>query len=206
MNHLISIICLLFISSTMFAQSADVQVDSDEINEWIEQSIEADEFFENQKEFLNAEMKDFQEHKHDVNRVYDLGRALHQGLQKALQSEKNVYRPATYNLIEKAEELYLAAIASYPKFGRANAMLGMLYNQQKEYNSSPKYLEVALGMEEGSEDWMVAANQYLLSGAETGNAHEQSYQEVYKKFKRHAPHSSQSYYQKMADLYVPYFE
>ncbi len=206
MNQFISITCLLFISLFSFAQSTAVEIDADQLNTWIQQSIDAGEFYENQKEFVAAELKDFQEHQDDANRVYDLGRALHQGLQQALQSEKNVYRPATYSLIEKAEELYLAAIASYPGFGRANAMLGMLYNQQYEYDSSPKYLEVALGMEEGSEDWMVAANQYLLAGAETGHAQEPSYQKVYKQFKQHAPMSSQSYYQKMADLYVPYFE
>ncbi len=206
MKQIISIACCLFLSISAIGQSAEVQVDPDELNKWIEESIKADEFYENQKEFIAAELKDYQEHSDDANRLYDLGRALHQGLQKAFQSEKNVYRPASYSLIEKAEELYLAAIDQFPDFGRANAMLGMLYNQQKEYDSSPKYLEKALGMEEGSDDWMIAANQYLLSGAETGKAHEPSYQKVYKKFKKHAPNSSQSYYQKMADLYAPYYE
>ncbi len=194
----------LFISSFQIVVAQEVK--PDKINQWISQSIKTGDFYENQKEFVASELKDYIQDSENPNAIYDLARALHQGLQKGLQQQKNVYAPSSYNLFELAEELYLAAIKKSPKFGRANAMLGLLYNQQKEYDKSSPYLEVALGMQEGSEDWLVAANQYLFSGAEMGNTTKASYQEVYKKFKKYAPKSSQSYYQKMAELYKSYYE
>lgn len=111
-------------------------------------------------------------------------------------------------IAEEAEQAYLGAIDLYKNHGRANIMLGLLYNQQGKYVQSERYLEVGLELEEGGEDWMVAANQYLLAGAYTYNTDEEKYQAVYEKFKKyaHTKIKDGAYYKKMAVLYVSYYE
>ena len=109
----------------------------------------------------------------------------------------------------EAEKSYGYAIDQCDCDGRANIMLGLLYNQQGNYYASELFfLEKGLQLKEGRDDWMVAANQYLLAGAYTYNTDTPEYQVVYAKFKEHVKNNqkNKAYYLKMAGMYKPYYE
>ncbi len=145
----------------------------------------------------------------DSNSIFNYGLSLTTALQPGLASAtENPLTNGGRQIADEAEKAYKAAIALFAKHGRANIMLGLLYNQLGSYLQSEPYLEVGLQLEEGGEDWMVAANQYLLAGAYTYNTDEEKYQAVYKKFKEYAHTDIKDgpYYKKMAVLYVSYYE
>ncbi len=87
-------------------------------------------------------------------------------------------------------------------------MLRLLYNQHGKYFLSEPHLEKGLKLEEGEEDWMLAANQYLLAGAYTYKTDDEKYLNIYELFKKYAQTVTKDapYYKKMAGLYVGYYE
>ncbi len=148
-------------------------------------------------------------HLEDSNAVFNYGLSLTTALQPGLAAAtENPLSEDGQKIADEAERAYKAAIALFAKHGRANIMLGLLYNQLGRYMYSESYLKVGLQLEEGGEDWMVAANQYLLAGAYTYNTDEEKYQQVYAKFKEYAHTDIKDgpYYKKMAVLYVSYYE
>lgn len=148
-------------------------------------------------------------HLEDSNSIFNYGLSLTTALQPGLASAtEKPLSDGGNQIANEAEKAYRAAIDLFAKHGRANIMLGLLYNQLGKYMYSESYLEVGLQLEEGGEDWMVAANQYLLAGAYTYNTDEEKYQTVYKKFKEYAHTDIKDgpYYKKMAVLYVSYYE
>lgn len=142
----------------------------------------------------------------DPNEVYNLGRAIQEALQPGFKLQGHTFTNAALQLMIQSELAYRYAITNCECHGRANIMLGMLYNQQNKYSFSEPYLEKGLKLDEGSDDWMIAANQYLLAGAYTSKTKVQKYINVYKKFKVHAQTHTNPYYKKMANLYIPYYE
>lgn len=199
---------------TLLAQLAISQTDfkpvaKETLDQWISEAREKNEIATQHLPKFREEHEDVLSEPDDSNRIFDYGRILTMLLQPALNTAtENPMSKSANKIAEEAESAYLGAIELYKKHGRANIMLGLLYNQQGKYMQSEPYLEVGMALEEGGEDWMVAANQYLLAGAYTYNTEEEKYQEVYKKFKKYA-HSDVKdgpYYKKMAVLYVSYYE
>lgn len=202
----------LFILTTQFAmaQATFVPAEKELLDTWIAEANEKGEIDSKQLEKLDAEHADVLSAPKSTNRVFDYGRILTIALQPGLASatEKEL-SGAAQKIVDEAEKAYRNAISNCDCHGRANIMLGLLYNQQGKYFISEPYLEKGLELKEGGEDWMVAANQYLLAGAYTYNTEEDKYQEVYKKYKNYAHQpdiKDGAYYLKMANLYVAYYE
>jgi len=201
------VIAFILVSQIMIGQSSFEPVAKKTLDKWITEARETNEIATQHLPKFREEHDDVLKEPEDANRIFDYGRILTMLLQPALGTENPMGKSAN-KIAEEAERAYLGAIAKYKKHGRANIMLGLLYNQQGKYTFSEPYLEVGMELEEGGEDWMVAANQYLLAGAYTYNTEEEKYQDVYKKFKKYA-HSEVKdgpYYKKMAVLYVSYYE
>lgn len=158
---------------------------------------------------MDAEYTDVIENPNDPNRIFDYGRILKVVLQPGLATatEKELSE-AGKKIAAEAEQAYRDAIQNCECHGRANIMLGLLYNQQGKYFISESYLEKGLQLPEGDEDWMVAANQYLITGAYTYSTDDEKFQKVYQLFKKYANTAIKdaAYYQKMAGLYVSYYE
>lgn len=145
----------------------------------------------------------------NLNVVYDYARILTIALQPGLNYaiEKELSTSAKY-LVEESEKAYLEVILKNRNHGRANIMLGTLYNQQGKYSIAESFLEKGMELKEGSADWMIAANQYLLGGAESKKTNTNKFQKVYKLFKKHVPllTRNKAYYQNMAKAYVSFYE
>ncbi|QWX83032.1 hypothetical protein H0I23_11235 [Cellulophaga sp. HaHaR_3_176] len=202
----------LFILTTQIAiaQVTFIPAEKKLLDTWISEASENGEVDSKQLEKLEAEYADVLAQPESSNRVFDYGRILTIALQPGLAtaSEKEL-SGAGQKIIDEAEKAYRNAISNCECHGRANIMLGLLYNQQGKYFISGPYLEKGLELEEGEEDWMIAANQYLLAGAYTYNTEEKKYQEVYEKYKKfaHQPDIKDAlYYLKMANLYEAYYE
>ncbi|KPM32536.1 Hypothetical protein I595_954 [Croceitalea dokdonensis DOKDO 023] len=205
----LTLIFLAIIAKTAVAQTSFKPVEKETLDQWITEAREKNEIATQHLPKFRKEHADVLKEPEDANRIFDYGRVLTMLLQPALSTAtENPMSKSANKIAEEAEQAYLGAIDLYKNHGRANIMLGLLYNQQGKYTYSEKYLEVGLQLEEGGEDWMVAANQYLLAGAYTYNTDEEKYQAVYKKFKEyaHANIKDGAYYKKMAVLYVSYYE
>ncbi|SMC65138.1 hypothetical protein [Cellulophaga tyrosinoxydans] len=201
----------LALFSAVFA-NAQLQykpTDKTTLDGWIAEAKEHNEIDISQLQKLDAEYNDVVVNPDDPNRVFDYGRILTAVLQPGLATatEKEL-SDAGKKIAAESEEAYRDAIRDCDCHGRANIMLGLLYNQQGKYFLSEPYLEKGLELPEGGEDWMVAANQYLLTGAYTYNTTEEKYQKIYVLFKKFAQSVTKDadYYQKMAGLYVSYYE
>uniref|UniRef100_UPI0040494798 hypothetical protein n=1 Tax=Flavobacterium sp. TaxID=239 RepID=UPI0040494798 len=201
----------LALISAVFA-NAQLQykpIDKTTLDGWIAEAKEHNEIDISQLQKLDAEYNDVVVNPDDPNRVFDYGRILTAVLQPGLATatEKEL-SDAGKKIAAESEEAYRDAIRDCDCHGRANIMLGLLYNQQGKYFLSEPYLEKGLELPEGGEDWMVAANQYLLTGAYTYNTTEEKYQKIYVLFKKFAQSVTKDadYYQKMAGLYVSYYE
>ncbi|QXP54159.1 hypothetical protein H0I25_05615 [Cellulophaga sp. HaHa_2_95] len=199
----------LFITPFAMAQATFVPVEKERLDTWLTEAKENGEVDTKQLEKLDAEYADVLTTPASTNRIFDYGRILTIALQPGLASasEKEL-SGAGQKIVDEAEKAYRNAISNCDCHGRANIMLGLLYNQQGKYYISEPYLEKGLELEEGGEDWMIAANQYLLAGAYTYNTAEEKYVKVYELFKKYAKTVSKdaAYYQKMAGLYVSYYE
>lgn len=204
----------LFFLALISAVFANAQLqykptDKTTLDGWIAEAKEHNEIDISQLQKLDAEYIDVVVNPDDPNRVFDYGRILTAVLQPGLATatEKEL-SDAGKKIAAESEEAYRDAIRDCDCHGRANIMLGLLYNQQGKYFLSEPYLEKGLELPEGGEDWMVAANQYLLTGAYTYNTTEEKYQKIYVLFKKFAQSVTKDadYYQKMAGLYVSYYE
>lgn len=200
---------ILFSSAYSNAQLQYKPTDKTTLDGWIAEAKEHNEIDISQLQKLDAEYNDVVVNPDDPNRVFDYGRILTAVLQPGLATatEKEL-SDAGKKIAAESEEAYRDAIRDCDCHGRANIMLGLLYNQQGKYFLSEPYLEKGLELPEGGEDWMVAANQYLLTGAYTYNTTEEKYQKIYVLFKKFAQSVTKDaeYYQKMAGLYVSYYE
>lgn len=200
---------ILTLFSTLFMNAQYQPTAKTTLDSWIAEAQTNNEVDAKQLPKLDAEYKDVIENPNDPNRIFDYGRILTAVLQPGLgtATEKELSASGK-KIVAEAEEAYRAAIQDCECHGRANIMLGLLYNQQGKYFISESHLEIGLQLTEGGEDWMVAANQYLLAGAYTYNTTEEKYQKVYELFKKYAQTVTKdaAYYQKMAGLYVSYYE
>jgi len=142
----------------------------------------------------------------DSNHVYNFGRIIAAAIQPGFSLQGHTFSKGVLQLMMQAELAYRYAIKNCNCHGRANIMLGMLYNDQQKYDFAEPYLEKGLELKEGSNDWMVAANQYILAGAYSKKSKKKKYLKVYKLFKTLAPKHSNSYYKRMATMYIPYYE
>lgn len=203
------LIVILFINSLGYAQLEYQPVAKSTLDTWVTQAQENNEIDTKQLQKLDDEYKDVVNHPEDPNRVFDYGLILTTTLQPGLATatEKELSE-AGKKIAAEAEQAYRDAIQECDCHGRANIMLGLLYNQQGKYFISEPYLEKGLLLPEGGEDWMVAANQYLITGAYTYSTDDEKYQKVYQLFKKYANTAIKdaTYYQKMAGLYVSYYE
>ncbi|WP_396635533.1 hypothetical protein [Maribacter sp. R77961] len=206
----VGIVIIVLIAQLAGAQSNFKPIEKETLDQWINQARETNEIATQHLPKFREEHEDALQEPDDANRIFDYGRILTILIQPALATAtENPMSKSANKIAEEAERAYLGAIAKYKKHGRANIMLGLLYNQQGKYMFSEPYLEVGMELEEGGEDWMVAANQYLLAGAYTYSTKEDKYQEVYIKFRKYAKTDGikdGSYYLKMAVLYVSYYE
>lgn len=200
---------ILTFFSTVFMNAQYKPTDKNTLDTWIAEAQTNNEIDTNQLQKLDAEYTDVIENPNDPNRIFDYGRILTVVLQPGLATatEKELSE-AGKKIAAEAEQAYRDAIQNCECHGRANIMLGLLYNQQGKYFISESYLEKGLQLPEGDEDWMVAANQYLITGAYTYSTDDEKYQKVYQLFKKYANTAIKdaAYYQKMAGLYVSYYE
>lgn len=179
------------------------------LDEWIAGAQSSQEVDASQLKKLDGDYKDVIEQPKNANAVFDYGRILTAIMQPGLgKTEQKPLSPSGKKIIAEAEKAYRDAIQRCECHGRANIMLGLLYNQQGKYYISEPHLEKGLKLKEGGEDWMIAANQYLLAGAYTHNTETKKYLKVYDQFKQYAPTVAKNgaYYRKMAGLYVSYYE
>ncbi|WP_430907658.1 hypothetical protein [Maribacter sp. 2-571] len=201
---------LLLICQILFAQTSFTPVAKTQLDTWLTTAKATSEVNANAVPNLYGNHGLALKNLEDSNSIFNYGLSLTTALQPGLATAtENPLSDGGHQIANEAEQAYLGAIALFSKHGRANIMLGLLYNQLGKYMQSEPYLEVGLQLEEGGEDWMVAANQYLLAGAYTYNTDELKYQDVYKKFKQYAHTSgikNGPYYLKMAVLYVSYYE
>lgn len=178
--------------------------------QYIKTAESHDEVNSSQLDKFSSEYDEVIKSSKDANVVYDYGRILTVLLQPGLSkiASKVELSEDAKKIISDAEKAYRYAISNCECHGRANIMLGLLYNQQGKYFISESYLEEGLKLEKGSDDWMIAANQYLLAGAYTYNTDNEKYIAVYNSFKKFTPTivKDKAYYQKMAKLYVSYYE
>ncbi len=205
----VTLFTIVLITQIAISQVDFKPIEKETLDEWISQAREKNEIATQHLPKFREEQQDVLDEPEDSNRRFDYGRILTILLQPALSTAtENPMSKSANKIAEEAERAYLGAIEKYEKHGRANIMLGLLYNQRGNYMQSEMYLEVGLQLEEGGEDWMVAANQYLLAGAYTYSTEEEKYQNVYKKFKEYANTDIKDapYYKKMAVLYVSYYE
>ncbi|MBO0590502.1 hypothetical protein I2486_03695 [Cellulophaga sp. E16_2] len=203
------LLSIFMVGTTVHAQEAYLPVKKEILDIWIVEAQEANEIDASQLENLEDEYNELITKPESPNRVFDYGRILTIMLQPGLTmaAEKEL-SGAGQKIVDEAERAYRTAVSACECHGRANIMLGLLYNQQGKYGISESYLEKGLELNEGGSDWMIAANQYLLAGAYTNNMTEEKYLKVYQLFKEYAETATKdvSYYQKMAGLYVSYYE
>ena len=208
MKKLIILILLLY-TKQFYGQKDFKPVKLKQLNEWITVAKNKSEINPNAVPNLHDNHELALKNLDDSNALFNYGLSLTTVLQPGLaKATENPMSAGAKSITDEAESAYKAAIELFSGHGRANIMLGMLYNQIGKYDFSDPYLEVGLRLKEGEEDWMVAANQYLLAGAYTYNTKEDDYQKVYNKFKKYAKTDIKdgSYYKKMAVLYLSYYE
>lgn len=210
-KHLRPLIALavLLISLIASGQEPFGAMDKKELRKLIRQAKNNGEAEGAKVDKMWSEFEDAKEMDTSANAVFDYGRMLTELLQPGLsKATETPLSEASKKLVLEAEKAYSYAIDQCDCHGRANIMLGLLYNQQGNYFASEGFLEKGLQLKEGSDDWMVAANQYLLAGAYTYNTDTPKYQEVYEKFKIqvHKVIKNKAYYLKMAGMYKPYYE
>jgi hypothetical protein len=200
----------IFVGHLAIAQTSFNPVKLKQLDSWLEGATENSEVNINAVPNLHDNHELALKHLDDSNTIFNYGLSLTTAIQPGLATAtENPMSDAAKKIADEAEQAYLKAISIFKGHGRANIMLGLLYNQMGQYMRSEPYLEMGLKLEEGGEDWMVAANQYLLAGAYTYNTGEDKYLNVYNKFKEYAKQEgikNGSYYLKMAVLYVSYYE
>lgn len=179
---------------------------ADKLKTWIKEAKKANELNKEKLTRLWEIHTDLKEGSTDANHIYNYGRAIADAIQPVFSLQGHTNTQGVIQLMVQAELAYRYAITNCECHGRANIMLGMLYNQEKKYFISEPYLEKGLQLKEGSNDWMIAANQYILAGAYTYSTKKEKYQKVYQLFKKYAPNHGDPYYIKMAAMYVPYYE
>lgn len=206
MKKTIFLILFTLISFTSFSQKLYTPESNKSFKNWISEAKKNGEIDKTKLKRLWEIHNDLEKGSDDANHVYNFGRIIAEVLQPSFSLQNHSYSAGALQLMIQAELAYRYSINHCKCHGRANIMLGMLYNQQKKYTFSEPYLEKGLQLEEGSEDWMVAANQYLLTGAYTEKTKLEKYRKVFILFKKYAPSNSNPYYQKMANMYIPYYE
>ncbi len=178
----------------------------DKLKDWLKEAKKNDEIDSGAQERFWEIYDDLESGSDDANHIYNYGRAISKLVQPAYAGGNTSFSNAATQLMVQAEVAYRYAIRHCECHGRANIMLGMLYNQEGRFDQSEPYLEKGLQLKEGDEDWMIAANQYLLSGAYTYKTKDPKYQEIYKKYQQYAETHPNAYYRKMSAMYVPYYE
>jgi len=199
----------LFISLHSIGQTSFDGMEKKELRKLIKDARNNGEADGNKVDKMWSEFEDAKEMDTSPNAVFDYGRMLTELLQPGLaKATEQPLSDASKKLVLEAEKAYGYAIDQCDCHGRANIMLGLLYNQQGNYYASELFLEKGLQLKEGGDDWIVAANQYLLAGAYTYNTDTPKYQVVYAKFKEHVKNvqKNKAYYLKMAGMYKPYYE
>ena len=199
-------LCLLAFNSYLIAQTPFNPEEKKQLKEWVKEAKKSKELDTDKLDRFWEIQADLSGGSTDANHIYNYGRAIADMVQPGFRINGHTFSNGAIQLMVQAELAYRYAIGHCECHGRANIMLGMLYNQQEKYFISEPYLEKGLQLEEGSPDWMIAANQYLLAGAYTYRAKDEKYQKVYQLFKNYAPESGNAYYSKMAAMYIPYYE
>ena len=208
MRLIITFIAFIIFNGVI-AQEAFNALDKKELRKLMKNSVKNGEADAKKVDKMWSEFEDAKEMNTSANAVFDYGRMLTDLLQPGLSKAAEIpLSESSKKLISEAEKAYSYAIDQCDCHGRANIMLGLLYNQQGNYYASELFLEKGLQLKEGGDDWMVAANQYLLAGAYTYNTDSKKYQDVYAKFKEHVSNvkKNKAYYLKMAGIYKPYYE
>jgi hypothetical protein len=205
MNYFFNLFLLLIAISTN-AQTEFKPVQKSQIKDWLKEAAKSNEIDKSKLSRLWEIHADLDTGSKDANHVYNFGRIIADALQPGFRLQNHDFTAGAIQLMVQAELAYRFAISECKCHGRANIMLGLLYNQQKKYYISEPYLEKGLQLPEGSDDWMIAANQYLLAGAYTYNTKNEKYLKVYKRYKKYASKHKNPYYQKMATMYIPYYE
>ncbi|AXT52089.1 hypothetical protein D1818_15035 [Aquimarina sp. BL5] len=209
MRNILLYTAILFFNVSGIAQFTFKPIEKGVLDSLIEDAIRNNEIDRAQMKKLDGEYQDMIAAPKNANAVFDYGRILTALLQPGLASATTkALSEGGRKIVGEAEDAYRNAISHCECHGRANIMLGLLYNQQGKYFLSEPHLEKGLKLDEGGEDWMVAANQYLLAGAYTYNTENEKYLKVYDLFKKYAKSVTKeaAYYQKMAGLYVAYYE
>jgi len=126
------VIAFILVSQIMIGQSSFEPVAKKTLDKWITEARETNEIATQHLPKFREEHDDVLKEPEDANRIFDYGRILTMLLQPALGTENPMGKSAN-KIAEEAERAYLGAIAKYKKHGRANIMLGLLYNQQGKY-------------------------------------------------------------------------
>jgi len=135
----------------------------------------------------------------DTDEVFNFARILTIMMQPALDEWSNSEpEAAALDLLKTSEVFYKKALEQYPNHGRAHIMLGTQLSQQKRYQEAIPHLEAGLTLPEASDDWMIAANWYILANINTGNTFGEVTM-VFEKFKNHAVEGS--YFAQMAERF-----
>ena len=166
---------------------------------WIQEAKMNNELDADQIDKFREVYQDVSKDLEDTDEVFNFGRILTIMLQPALDEwGDNEPGSAASNLINTSEVFYTKALEQYPNHGRAHIMLGTQLSQQKRYQEAIPHLEAGLTLPEASDDWMIAANWYILASINTGNTFGEVTL-VFEKFKNHAIEGS--YFAKMAERF-----
>ncbi|WP_115720231.1 tetratricopeptide repeat protein [Gallaecimonas mangrovi] len=176
---------------------------------WVKESEQSHELDPNALKKAEAKRQALVKGSTDASAVYNYGRALHLALQPGLTLPNRSYNDltnGTKHLAMRAEAAYRYAIQADPDFGRANIMMGMLYNQTNRHVTAIPYLEKGLQLPQGSNDWMIAASEFLKAGIYTQRYGQPEYDKVFAAFKSEVAKSPQGYYQSMLKLYGKFYK
>jgi len=167
--------------------------------EWIQDARMNGELDENHIDKFRQVYHDVAKDLGDTDEVFNFARIITIMMQPALDEWGNGEpEMAGMNLIKTAEVFYKEALSQFPNHGRAHIMLGTQLCQQKRYQDAIPHLEAGLTLPEASDDWMIAANWYILANINTGN----TFGEVtiiFEKFKQNAVDGS--YFAQMAERF-----
>jgi len=166
---------------------------------WIQDARMNGELNENHIEKFRQVYQDVSKDLSDTDEVFNFARILTIMMQPALDEwGSGEPKSAALHLIKTSEVFYKKALEQYPNHGRAHIMLGTQLSQQKRYQEAIPHLEAGLTLPEASDDWMIAANWYILANINTGNTFGEVTL-VFEKFKNHAVEGS--YFAQMAERF-----
>jgi len=166
---------------------------------WIQDARMNGELDENHIDKFREVYQDVSKDLSDTDEVFNFARIITIMMQPALDEWGNGEpEAAALNLLKTSEVFYKKALEQYSNHGRAHIMLGTQLSQQKRYQEAIPHLEAGLTLPEASDDWMIAANWYILANINVGN----TFGEItltFEKFKSHAAEGS--YFAKMAERF-----